>query len=135
MARKVLSACCAWRMGETRARGGRQSGAGQDTVCPAVSARQGLSAVTSGAKEQRRRSRRRAKQTTMAEAGSTRLFVGNLPWSTEESQLLELFNSVRPCNKATIERGRQGRSRGFAIVEYPSAMDAMAAMQALNGES
>lgn len=69
----------------------------------------------------------------MAEA-ATRLFVGNLPWSTEESQLLELFNSVRPCLKATIERGRQGRSRGFAIVEYPSAMDAMAAMQALNGE-
>lgn len=52
---------------------------------------------------------------------------------TEEGQLIELFSTVRPPLKASIERGRQGRSRGFAIVEYASAMDALAAMQALNG--
>ena len=65
--------------------------------------------------------------------GVTRLFIGNLPWTTEEAELAELFNSVSPCLKVTIPRGRQGRSRGFALGEYASPLDAMQAIQALEG--
>jgi RNA recognition motif-containing protein len=64
-----------------------------------------------------------------------KLYVGNLPFSAEESQLQALFGSdgrqvasVRILNdKAT------GRSRGFGFVEMVSAEDAQKAIDALHG--
>ena len=63
----------------------------------------------------------------------TTLFVGNLAWTTEEAEVMEIFSSVAPVLKCTIPRGRSGRSRGFALVEYASPMDAIAAIQRLEG--
>ncbi len=62
-----------------------------------------------------------------------KLFVGNLPWDTEEGTLRELFASCGNVVKCEIPKGRQGRSRGYAIVEFSSPMEASAAVQRLHG--
>lgn len=63
----------------------------------------------------------------------TTLYIGNLPWSTNEQ---ELANWVAP--HATVKGARiivekeSGRSRGFGFVEI-NAEDAEKAIAALNG--
>jgi len=47
-----------------------------------------------------------------------KLYVGNLPWSTTEDDLRELFAPVGPTQSATVITDREtGRSRGFGFVE------------------
>ncbi|MEE9282121.1 MAG: RNA-binding protein [Myxococcota bacterium] len=63
-----------------------------------------------------------------------RIYVGNLPYTTTEDELRELFGrhgSVESVN-LIVDRDT-GRSRGFAFVEMdPSGADA--AISALNGQ-
>ncbi|MHC4547497.1 MAG: RNA recognition motif domain-containing protein [Planctomycetota bacterium] len=65
----------------------------------------------------------------------TKLFVGNLPYTTTEDHLRELFEADgRTVAQITIVTDRDtGRSRGFAFVEMGSPEDAQAAVSALNG--
>ena len=65
----------------------------------------------------------------------TRLYVGNLPFDTNESQLRELFQGGGwQVNEVKIITDRDtGRPRGFAFVEMGSQPDAQAAINALNG--
>ncbi|MBI2002557.1 MAG: RNA-binding protein [candidate division NC10 bacterium] len=65
----------------------------------------------------------------------TRLYVGNLPFDTDESQLRTLFQEGgRQVSEVKIITDRDtGRPRGFAFVEMASQADAEAAISALNG--
>jgi RNA recognition motif-containing protein len=62
-----------------------------------------------------------------------KLFVGNLPFSTDERRLQELFQEVGPVDSVNIVRDQAtGRARGFAFVEMQSDEAAQAAIQRLN---
>jgi RNA recognition motif-containing protein len=65
----------------------------------------------------------------------TRLYVGNLPYDTDEAQLRTLFSEGgRQVSEVKIITDRDtGRPRGFAFVEMASQADAEAAISALNG--
>lgn len=66
----------------------------------------------------------------------TRLYVGNLPYDTDEEELRRLFESDgRSVSQVSIITDRDtGRPRGFAFVEMTSQKDAEAAVSALNGQ-
>jgi len=66
----------------------------------------------------------------------TRLYVGNLPYDTDEEELRRLFEGDgRSVSQVSIVTDRDtGRPRGFAFVEMSSQKDAEAAISALNGQ-
>ena len=52
------------------------------------------------------------------------LYVGNLPWSTTEADLAQLFSTYAQVMSARIIQDREtGRSRGFGFVEVPEDTD------------
>ena len=62
------------------------------------------------------------------------LYVGNLPHSTTEAELRNLFEVHGVVEKITLVTDRDtGRSRGFGFVEMIDAGEADKAMAALNG--
>jgi RNA recognition motif-containing protein len=62
------------------------------------------------------------------------LYVGNLPHSTTESELRNLFQPHGEVEKVSMVTDREtGRSRGFAFVEMTNAGEAEKAIAALNG--
>jgi RNA recognition motif-containing protein len=62
------------------------------------------------------------------------LYVGNLPHSTTESELRNVFEPHGAVEKITLVTDREtGRSRGFGFVEMTNATEADAAIAALNG--
>lgn len=65
----------------------------------------------------------------------SRLYVGNLPFSTTETQLRALCEETGGVvTEVKIVMDREtGRPRGFAFVEMASAQDAQGAIDALNG--
>ncbi len=63
----------------------------------------------------------------------TNLYVGNLPWSTTEAQLRDLFAEYGEVSSAKIIEDREtGRSRGFGFVEMENGADQ--AIESLNGK-
>ena len=70
-----------------------------------------------------------------ADASTTRLYVGNIPWSTTVEELRGIFSQCGPLTLVDIPTGRQGRSRGYGIVEYGSVREAQMAIQTLDGHS
>ena len=64
-----------------------------------------------------------------------KIYVGNLPFSADETSVRDLFTQHGAVEKCTLINDREtGRPRGFGFVEMPSA-DAARAIQALNGYS
>lgn len=62
------------------------------------------------------------------------LYVGNLPHSTTEAELRNLFEVHGAVEKITLVTDRDtGRSRGFGFVEMTTADEADKAIAALNG--
>jgi len=62
------------------------------------------------------------------------LYVGNLPHSTTEAELRNLFEAHGAVEKITLVTDRDtGRSRGFGFVEMSNANEADKAIAALNG--
>ena len=62
-----------------------------------------------------------------------KLYIGNLPWSTTDSDLEELFGSIGSVSSARVITDRDtGRSRGFGFVEM-SREDGQKAIAELNG--
>jgi len=62
-----------------------------------------------------------------------KIYVGNLPWSTTDSDLEKLFSGIGPVTSASVVTDRDtGRSRGFGFVEMAQA-DAQRAISELNG--
>ena len=65
-----------------------------------------------------------------------RIYVGNLPFSTNEQELRDLFSQHGEVTNASVVSDRDtGRSRGFGFVEMSDAGQANAAITALNGYS
>ena len=66
---------------------------------------------------------------------SMSLYVGNLPFSTDDHSLKELFASFGSVLSARVKSDRDtGRSRGFGFVEMGEP-DARSAIASLNGAS
>ena len=62
-----------------------------------------------------------------------RLYVGNLPYSTTEDQLTELFSRAGKVDNVRVMRDMAtGRARGFAFVEMASDEDAQKAITELH---
>lgn len=62
-----------------------------------------------------------------------KLYVGNLPWSTTNADLEEIFAAVGSVDSAKVIADREtGRSRGFGFVEM-SREDGNRAIAELNG--
>jgi len=62
------------------------------------------------------------------------VYVGNLPHSTTEAELRNLFEAHGVVEKITLVTDREtGRSRGFGFVEMTDANQANKAIAALNG--
>ena len=65
---------------------------------------------------------------------SRKLFVGNLPFSTSEGELQDLFEQAGAIESVRVMRDMAtGRARGFAFVEMQTDEDAQAAIQRFNG--
>lgn len=65
---------------------------------------------------------------------STKLYVGNLPWTTSEEDLSELFSHAGQVQSVQIIRDRDTqRSRGFAFVEMADSAEALRAINLYNG--
>src|SRR5581483_60728 len=63
-----------------------------------------------------------------------RLYVGNLPYSTGESELQELFGRVGKVESVRVMRdAATGRARGFAFVEMGTDEEAQRAASEFNG--
>ena len=62
-----------------------------------------------------------------------RLYVGNLPYSTTEDQLTELFSRAGKVDSVRVMRDMAtGRARGFAFVEMASDDEAQKAISELH---
>ncbi len=65
---------------------------------------------------------------------SQSIYVGNLPYSTREEDLREVFEAHGNVENVKIIRDREtGRSRGFGFVEMSTEEETNAAISALNG--
>ncbi|MEL7472546.1 MAG: RNA-binding protein [Planctomycetota bacterium] len=63
-----------------------------------------------------------------------KLYVGNLPFSTSEAELHEIFSEHGEVTSATIIMDREtGRPRGFGFIEFGAPEHGKAAIEALNG--
>jgi cold-inducible RNA-binding protein len=64
---------------------------------------------------------------------NTKLYVGNLPYETTESDLQALFAATGQVSTVTIVRDRAtGQARGFAFVEMSDAESAQRAITELD---
>ena len=64
-----------------------------------------------------------------------KLYVGNLPYETNEQDLQELFAQAGNVETVTVMRDRDtGRARGFAFVEMSSDDEAQNAITKLNDQ-
>jgi RNA recognition motif-containing protein len=64
-----------------------------------------------------------------------KLYVGNLSYDVDSSQLEQMFTSHGTVTSAQIITDRDtGRSKGFGFVEMGSDAEAQAAISALNGQ-
>lgn len=67
---------------------------------------------------------------------ATRLFVGNIPYTTTEQELRDLFAGTGAVKNARIITDFDTRrSKGYGFVEMTTAEEAEKAIQALNGYS
>jgi RNA recognition motif-containing protein len=67
---------------------------------------------------------------------SSKIYVGNLPYSVTDSSLESNFSEFGSVNSAKVMMDREtGRSKGFGFVEMASAEAAQAAITGLHGMS
>ena len=65
-----------------------------------------------------------------------KLYVGNLPYETTETDLQTLFETAGAVASVSVMRDREtGRARGFAFVEMATDNDAQSAITTLNEHS
>ena len=69
-----------------------------------------------------------------AGADDRKLYVGNLPFSTDEARLSEVFSQAGTVEEAIIIRDRRNnnRSKGFGFVTMATAEEAQAAITMYN---
>jgi cold-inducible RNA-binding protein len=63
------------------------------------------------------------------------IYVGNLPFSTNEDELRSTFGEYGEVTSAAVIKDQfTGQSRGFGFVEMPNKDEAEAAINGLNGK-
>jgi RNA recognition motif-containing protein len=63
-----------------------------------------------------------------------KIYVGNLPYSTDDAELESTFNQFGQVDSARVITDREsGRSKGFGFVEMASDDEATQAIEKLNG--
>ena len=63
-----------------------------------------------------------------------RLYVGNLPYSVSEQELIDKFGAFGTVESATLITDRDsGRSKGFGFVEMATDAEAQKAIEEVNG--
>lgn len=63
-----------------------------------------------------------------------KLYVGNLSYTVDSTQLTDLFAQVGTVDSANVIMDREsGRSKGFAFIEMSANEEAEAAIQKFNG--
>jgi len=63
------------------------------------------------------------------------LYIGNLAREVTEDELRQAFEAHGQVTSATLIKDKfSGEPRGFGFVEMPAKAEAIAAMQALNGQ-
>ena len=63
----------------------------------------------------------------------TNIYVGNLPWTATQDDLVQLFSQYGTVEKTQIISDREtGRSRGFGFVEMATEAEAQKAIDALH---
>ena len=66
---------------------------------------------------------------------ATKLYVGGLPYSTQEDALKELFAQAGNVTSAVIIMDKMsGRSKGFGFVEMSTDAEAQGAVSMFNGQ-
>jgi len=66
---------------------------------------------------------------------STKLYVGNLPYSATDQTLADAFSQCGTVNSARVIMDRDsGRSKGFGFVEMSSPSEAADSISRLNGK-
>jgi len=66
---------------------------------------------------------------------AVRLFVGNLPYDTNESEVRDLFSQIAPLSFVSLPTDREtGKPRGFAFVEYGDRSNAENAIRRFDGQ-
>lgn len=66
---------------------------------------------------------------------AVKLYVGNLPYTTTEDELREMFAQAGTVESVVIIKDRDtGSSKGFAFVEMSSQTEAQNAINTLNGQ-
>jgi RNA recognition motif-containing protein len=64
-----------------------------------------------------------------------RIYVGNLPWSTDSQELSDMFSEFGGVRNAEVISDREtGRSRGFGFVEMENDQGTDAAIAGMNGK-
>ncbi|KIX00756.1 uncharacterized protein Z518_09821 [Rhinocladiella mackenziei CBS 650.93] len=74
--------------------------------------------------------------TDFATSGGERsqtIYVRNLPWSTSNEDLVELFTTIGKVERAEIQYEPNGRSRGTGVVEFDTAENAETAISKFTG--
>jgi RNA recognition motif-containing protein len=67
---------------------------------------------------------------------SSKLYVGNIPYETNEAELETLFAEAGTVESVNVVRDREtGRARGFAFVQMASEQDAQNAIQRFHEQS
>lgn len=94
---------------------GGGAGGGYDAPAPAVAANPFTDMATSG-----------------GEAGTT-IYVRNLPWSTSNEDLIELFSTIGKVERAEIQYEPNGRSKGTGVVEFNAQPDAATSIAKFSG--
>ena len=71
----------------------------------------------------------------MEENMSTKIYVGNLPFSVTQEKLKELFEPFGDIEEAIVISDRfSGRSKGFGFVTLTDKKDADKAIEDMNGK-
>lgn len=66
---------------------------------------------------------------------SKKLYVGNLPFSTNNEQLAQLFSAYGEVSEATVISFKDtGKSKGFGFVTIADDAQAAKALQEMNGK-
>jgi RNA recognition motif-containing protein len=63
-----------------------------------------------------------------------RIFVGNLPFKTDEHELKHMFSDFGRVSEARVITDREnGQSKGFGFVDMPDAAEAERAIDTMHG--
>jgi RNA recognition motif-containing protein len=66
----------------------------------------------------------------------SKLYVGNLPYSTTEDELRSMFSQAGTVSSVALIKDRDtGQSKGFAFVEMSNQVEAEKAISMFNGRS